>query len=107
MLSSGTLGKIGDKIGSHRLIIIGLIYSLIVYVPMAFVKTPLQLGILRFLLGFGSGALMPSVNSLLSKITPPEGISRIFSFNQMFTNFGQVAGPLLGSAIADRKSTRL
>ncbi|MCJ1996902.1 multidrug efflux MFS transporter [Lactococcus piscium] len=100
MLSSGTLGKIGDKIGSHRLIIIGLIYSLVVYVPMAFVKTPLQLGILRFLLGFGSGALVPSVNSLLSRITPPEGISRIFSFNQMFMNFGQVAGPLLGSAIA-------
>ena len=100
MLSSGTLGKIGDKIGSHRLIFIGLIYSLIVYVPMAFVKTPLQLGILRFLLGFGSGALVPSVNSLLSRITPPEGISRIFSFNQMFMNFGQVVGPLLGSAIA-------
>ncbi|MDN6030398.1 MAG: multidrug efflux MFS transporter [Lactococcus plantarum] len=100
MLSSGTLGKLGDKIGSHRLIIIGLVYSLIVYIPMAFVKTPLQLGILRFLLGFGSGALVPSVNSLLSKLTPPEGISRIFSFNQMFTNFGQVVGPLLGSAIA-------
>ena len=100
MLSSGTLGKLGDKIGSHRLIIIGLIYSLIVYIPMAFVKTPLQLGVLRFLLGFGSGALVPSVNSLLSKLTPPEGISRIFSFNQMFNNFGQVVGPLLGSAIA-------
>lgn len=100
MLSSGTLGKLGDKIGSHRLIIIGLIYSLIVYIPMAFAKTPLQLGVLRFLLGFGSGALVPSVNSLLSKLTPPEGISRIFSFNQMFNNFGQVVGPLLGSAIA-------
>ena len=100
MLSSGTLGKLGDKNGSHRLIIIGLIYSLIVYIPMAFVKTPLQLGVLRFLLGFGSGALVPSVNSLLSKLTPPEGISRIFSFNQMFNNFGQVVGPLLGSAIA-------
>lgn len=100
MLSSGVLGKLGDKIGSHRLIIIGLIYSFIIYLPMAFVKTPLQLGLLRFMLGFGSGALMPSVNSLLSKITPPEGISRIFSFNQMFINFGQVAGPLLGSAIA-------
>lgn len=100
MLSSGTLGKLGDKIGSHRLVIIGLVYSLIVYIPMAFVKTPLQLGVLRFLLGFGSGALVPSVNSLLSKLTPPEGISRIFSFNQMFMNFGQVVGPLLGSAIA-------
>ncbi|GFH41192.1 multi-drug resistance efflux pump PmrA [Lactococcus insecticola] len=106
MMSSGTLGKIGDKIGSHRLILIGLSYSFLIYLPMAFVKTPLQLGILRFMLGFGSGALMPSVNSLLSKITPPEGISRVFSFNQMFNNFGQVAGPLLGSAIAGYISYR-
>ena len=106
MMSSGFLGRIGDRIGSHRLIIIGLIYSFLIYLPMAFVKTPLQLGILRFMLGFGSGALMPSVNSLLSKITPPEGISRIFSFNQMFTNFGQVAGPLLGSAVAGYISYR-
>ncbi|GHU45349.1 multi-drug resistance efflux pump PmrA [Bacilli bacterium] len=106
VLSSGTLGKIGDKIGSHRLIILGLIYSFLIYIPMIFVKTPFQLGFFRFMLGFGSGALMPSVNSLLSRITPPEGISRIFSFNQMFTNFGQVAGPLLGSAIAGYISYR-
>lgn len=106
MMSSGLLGKLGDKIGSHRLIILGLIYSFLIYLPMIFVKTPFQLGFFRFMLGFGSGALMPSVNSLLSRITPPEGISRIFSFNQMFTNFGQVAGPLLGSAIAGYISYR-
>lgn len=67
MMSSGILGRIGDKIGSHRLIIIGLVYSFLIYLPMAFVKTPLQLGILRFMLGFGSGALMPSVNSYFQK----------------------------------------
>ena len=70
------------------------------YLLCALAKTPIQLGILRFLYGFGTGALMPSINSLLTKITPREGISRIFSYNQMFTNFGQVVGPFVGSAVA-------
>jgi MFS family permease len=100
MISSSALGRLGDKYGSHRLILIGLFITFAVYLPMAFVQSPLQLGFLRFLLGFGTGALMPSVNSLLSKITPKEGVSRIFAFAQMASNMGVVTGPMVGSAIA-------
>ena len=100
MLSSSTLGKIGDRIGNHRLLLIALFYSFSMYVLCALAQNSLQLGIVRFLYGFGTGALMPSINSLLSKITPREGISRIFSYNQMFMNMGQVIGPFIGSAIA-------
>lgn len=100
MLSSPSLGKLGDKIGNQKVLIGGLIFSLICIIPMSVVHTTWQLGILRFLLGFSTGALMPSVNTLISKITPPEGVSRIYSFNQMFSNFGQVIGPLIGSTVA-------
>ena len=100
MLSSSTLGKIGDRIGNHRLLLIALFYSFSMYVLCALAQNSLQLGIVRFLYGFGTGALMPSINSLLSKITLREGISRIFSYNQMFMNMGQVIGPFIGSAIA-------
>nr|WP_213534714.1 multidrug efflux MFS transporter [Lactococcus nasutitermitis] len=106
MLSSSTLGRIGDRLGNHRLILIGLVWSFAIYLPMAFVSNAWQLGILRFLLGFGTGALMPSVNSLLSKITPKEGISRIFAFNQMAANLGMVTGPMIGSAVAGAISFR-
>ena len=100
MISSPALGKLGDKIGNHKILLGGLIFSLACILPMAFVHSTLQLGILRFLLGFSTGALMPSVNTLISKITPPEGVSRIYSYNQMFSNFGQVVGPMIGSTVA-------
>ena len=100
MLSSSTLGKIGDRIGNHRLLLIALFYSFSMYVLCALAQNSLQLGIVRFLYGFGTWAVMPSINSLLTKITPREGISRIFSYNQMFMNIGQVIGPFIGSAIA-------
>lgn len=101
-ISAPLLGKLGDKFGNQYVLIFGLALSFLCILPMGFVKTPFQLGVLRFLLGFSTGALMPSINSLISKLTPANGVSRIFSFNQMFTNFGQVAGPLLGSLVANR-----
>ena len=81
---------LGDRIGNHRLLLMGLFYSFLLYFLCGFAGSALQLGILRFAYGFGVGALMPSVNSLLTKMTPKEGISRIFSFNQSFSYIGQV-----------------
>ena len=100
LLSTPYLGKLGDRIGNHRLLLMGLFYSFLSYFLCGFAGSALQLGILRFAYGFGVGALMPSVNSLLTKMTPKEGISRIFSFNQSFSYIGQVLGPFVGSAVA-------
>ncbi|WP_338107581.1 multidrug efflux MFS transporter [Streptococcus uberis] len=100
LLSSSTLGKLGDKIGNHRMLLLALAYSFVMYFCSALATTSIQLGALRFAYGFGVGALMPSINSLLTRMTPREGISRIFSFNQMFMNIGQVIGPFIGSNVA-------
>ncbi|MDN2992201.1 multidrug efflux MFS transporter [Streptococcus suis] len=100
LVTSGYLGKIGDRIGNHRLLLIALTYSLLINVFCVFAENPFQLGLLRFMYGFGIGALLPSVNSLLTKLTPKEGISRIFSYNQLFNNLGSVVGPMMGSAVA-------
>lgn len=100
LVTSGYLGKIGDRIGNHRLLLIALTYSLLINVFCVFAENPFQLGLLRFMYGFGTGALLPSVNSLLTKLTPKEGISRIFSYNQLFNNLGFVVGPMMGSAVA-------
>ena len=91
LLSTPYLGRLGDRIGNHRFLL---------YFLCGFAGSALQLGLLRFAYGFGVGALMPSVNSLLTKMTPKEGISRIFSFNQSFSYIGQVLGPFVGSAVA-------
>lgn len=100
LVTSGYLGKLGDRIGNHRLLLMALTYSLLINVFCVFAQNPFQLGLLRFLYGFGTGALLPSVNSLLTKLTPKEGISRIFSYNQLFNNLGSVVGPMVGSAVA-------
>ena len=98
LLSTPYLGRLGDRIGNHRLLLMGLFYSFLLYFLCGFAGSALQLGLLRF--AYGLGALTPSVNSLLTKMTPKEGISRIFSLNQSFSYIGQVLGPFVGSAVA-------
>ena len=100
MMSAGVLGKLGDKVGNHRLLVVAQIYSVIIYLLCAHATSPLQLGLYRFLFGLGTGALIPGVNALLSKMTPKVGISRIFAFNQVFFYLGGVVGPMAGSAVA-------
>ena len=100
MMSAGILGKLGDKVGNHRLLVAAQIYSVIIYILCAHATSPLQLGLYRFLFGLGTGALIPGVNALLSKLTPKSGISRIFAFNQVFFYLGGVIGPMAGSAVA-------
>ena len=100
MMSAGILGKLGDKLGNHRLLVAAQIYSVIIYLLCAHATSPLQLGLYRFLFGLGTGALIPGVNALLSKMTPKSGVSRIFAFNQVFFYLGGVIGPMAGSAVA-------
>ena len=102
MMSSGVMGRLGDKVGNHRLLIVAQAYSALIYLLCANASTPLELGIYRFLFGLGTGALVPGINALLSRMTPNAGISRVFAFNQVFFYLGGVIGPLAGSVVAEQ-----
>ncbi|MFS9152750.1 multidrug efflux MFS transporter [Streptococcus infantis] len=102
MMSSGVMGRLGDKVGNHRLLIVAQAYSALIYLLCANASTPLELGLYRFLFGLGTGALVPGINALLSRMTPKAGISRVFAFNQVFFYLGGVIGPLAGSVVAEQ-----
>lgn len=100
LLSAPRLGKLGDRIGPEKILITALIFSVLLLIPMSYVQTPLQLGILRFLLGAADGALLPAVQTLLVYNSTNQIAGRIFSYNQSFRDIGNVTGPLMGAAIS-------
>ncbi len=100
LLSAPRLGKLGDRIGPEKILITALIFSVLLLIPMSYVQTPLQLGILRFLLGATDGALLPAVQTLLVYNSSNQIAGRIFSYNQSFRDIGNVTGPLMGAAIS-------
>ncbi|MFB1114805.1 multidrug efflux MFS transporter MdtG [Dickeya dadantii] len=100
LLSAPRLGKLGDKIGPERILIAMLILSVLLLIPMAFVQSPWQLALLRFLLGAADGALLPAVQTLLLYHSSHQVAGRIFSYNQSFRDVGNVTGPLLGASVS-------
>ena len=100
LISAPSLGRLGDRIGTARILLAALGLTTVLFAIMAWVETPLQLGILRFLLGFADGALMPAVQTLLLKYSSDQVTGRIFGYNQSFMYLGNVVGPLIGSGVS-------
>lgn len=100
LISAPRLGKLGDRIGTERILMATLIFAVVLFFAMSWVTTPLQLGILRFLLGFADGAMLPAVQTLLVKYSSDQITGRIFGYNQSFMYLGNVAGPLMGATVS-------
>ncbi|MFG0516430.1 multidrug efflux MFS transporter [Kluyvera intermedia] len=100
LMSAPRLGKLGDRIGTARILVATLIFAVVLFFAMSFVTTPLQLGILRFILGFADGAMLPAVQTLLLKYISERVTGRIFGYNQSFMYLGNVIGPLIGASVS-------
>ncbi|ORM78522.1 multidrug transporter subunit MdtG [Pantoea deleyi] len=100
LLAAPRLGRLGDRIGTQRILLATMLISLLLFIAMSFVTSTTQLGVLRFLLGFADGAMMPAVQTLLVRHSRDTITGRIFGYNQSFMYLGNVAGPLLGAAVS-------
>ena len=93
-------GGLGDRIGTHKIILGGLIGSIILFFLTAFVRNTVELGVCRFLIGFTDACLFPQVQTMLTKYSPRQLTSRVFSWNQSAMYIGNIFGPLIGSTVS-------
>ena len=99
LMSSSPLGKLVDKIGPRKVLVISLIYVGILNIPQAYVSDVYQLAIIRFLQGFGLGGMLPALNTYLSSKTPREFTGQVFSYNQSCLFFGYFLGSVGGASL--------
>lgn len=102
IIAAPNLGKLSDKVGAHKVVLVSLVAAGLIYIPQAFVKNPWQLMGLRFLLGLTLGGLNPSINTLVKKITPASITGRIFGFTISAGYLGIFGGSVLGGQVAAR-----
>ena len=99
LMSSSPLGKLVDKIGPRKVLVVSLIYVGVLNIPQAYVSDIYQLAIIRFLQGFGLGGMLPALNTYLSSKTPREFTGQVFSYNQSCLFFGYFLGSVGGASL--------
>ena len=99
LMSSSPLGKLVDKIGPRKVLVVSLIYVGILNIPQAYVSDVYQLAIIRFLQGFGLGGMLPALNTYFSSKTPREFTGQVFSYNQSCLFFGYFLGSVGGASL--------
>lgn len=100
IIAAPRFGALGDRIGTHKILLAGLIFAILVYIPQAYVFNIWQLAGLRFLVGISDAALIPQVQTLLAKYSPQKYSGSIFSYNQALQFLGNIVGPMLGSVVS-------
>lgn len=106
IISAPRLGKLSDKIGARKVILGSLIAAGIFFIPQAFVKNPWQLMGFRFLLGLATAGLMPSVNTLVKRLSPEAVTGRIFGYSMSAQYLGTFAGSVFGGQISSHFGIR-
>jgi MFS family permease len=94
------LGKLSDQIGPQRVIFASLIVGALIFLPQAFVRSPRELIALRFCVGLATAGLMPSINTLIKRITPDALVGRVYGLTMSAMYLGVFAGAVLGGQVA-------
>lgn len=100
ILASSRLGKLSDRIGAKKVLVVSLVSAGLLFIPQAFVQETWQLILLRFLLGIATAGMLPSINSLIHENTPVEMTGQIFGYNQSARSIGILVGSVIGGQIA-------
>lgn len=100
ILAAPRLGRLSDKIGPQKICLLALLLAGIFYLPQVFVNNPWQLLVLRFLLGLATAGLIPSVNTIIKRITPSSLTGRVFGLTMSAGYLGVFGGSVLGGQIS-------
>ncbi len=98
-LSSVFLGRLGDKAGQRRVLIISLIVASVLYAVQAFVNAAWQLLLLQAVVGVALGGITPSISALLARYTRPGVEGAVYGLDNSIGSAARAVAPMLGSMI--------
>jgi MFS family permease len=99
VLSASRLGKLADRIGHWKVVVVTTIIAALLLIPQAFVTAGWELVALRFLMGLALGGLMPCVTSIIRHSVPDAVVGRVLGYATSSNYIGQVMGPLMGGFV--------
>lgn len=100
LILSREWGKLGDRFGHDKILLLLVLAGAVAYVPQAFVTSIWQLLALRFFLGMVIGGVIPCIVAYIRQAAPFQVQGEVLGYNTSFRFFGNVVGPVMGGFIS-------
>lgn len=100
VLAAPSLGRLGDRIGSHHVLTLSLVAAAVSFGLQGLADGPISLIGARLMLGVCLGGLLPAVSATISRSLPIEAQGRGFGLAMSATFLGQVFGPITGGVLS-------
>jgi len=100
-ISALFLGRLGDRYGRKRVLLLCVIGAALIYAPQALATNAMQLLVLRAIQGVFMGGIIPTGNALLAQSTPHDRRGTVFGLATSAGAGGRALGPMLGAAVAN------
>lgn len=98
-LSGVYLGRLGDRLGHRRILIISMLIGGLLYIPTLWVTEAWQVLLQQAALGVAIGGMAPSLSALLARYTRPGAEGAVFGLDNSIGSGARSLAPMLGSAI--------
>lgn len=105
-IASLTTGFFAERLGYKRVLVVAAACAALLSVPQFFVTATWQLLVLRLLIGFAMGAIMPASSALVANLVPPEKRGTAYGLTASANSIGFAAGPLTAAAVVSTLSMR-
>jgi len=99
-LSAIYLGRLGDRVGHQRVLVISAILAAVLYLPQAFVTSPWQLALLQIPAGIAVGGLVPSIAALMNTWSPSGNQGATYGLDNSVVASGRTIAPMLAASLA-------
>ena len=100
-VQGGLIGPLTEKLGSRKLLRVGLSLVAVGLLLLGFTTTWPMLFVALFLLSLGQGVSGPSGGALVAELAPVERRGEAIGYQQSTAAFGRVAGPVMAGALFD------
>jgi DHA1 family multidrug resistance protein-like MFS transporter len=94
------LGRLGDRLGHRRVLIVATLAAALFYAPQFFVTNAWQLLVLQALTGAATGGMGPAISALLARYTPPGEEGVVYGLDNSISAAARAVAPLLGAGVA-------
>ena len=94
------LGRLADRIGEREVLLIAVFGAALLTLPQAFTTSYTWFVAERFGVGLFIGAIVPTANALIGKLTSPNERGFIFGMTSSVYFLGNSLGPMSGGIVA-------